>query len=160
MRFLSVLGSVWALPMTLIGLTYVLLFQILGWYVWCGRYGHALVWCPRVKKIPSRISGPWKRLSSQVIGQVVVVRFDPESRWGSRLLPHAQAHVRQAMRLGPFYFVFYALSALIIRLSCRDLHPYWSNPFELEARMAAGQPFDMESLLKTVRSHRGINKRR
>lgn len=45
--------------------------------------------------------------------------------------PHEWVHVRQYERWGPFFIPVYLLSSALLWLKGR--HPYWDNPFEIEA---------------------------
>lgn len=86
------------------------------------------------------------------MGSLVVVRKDPsESDNAARMLTHELEHTRQANILGVFHPILYGLFWITIRLSLHHSHPYYSNPFELEARRAARQTVDIEGALKKLR---------
>jgi hypothetical protein len=53
---------------------------------------------------------------------------------------HERRHMRQQLILGLLQWFSYAVIACTIWLSCHSLHSYSSNPFEIDARLAAGQP--------------------
>lgn len=48
------------------------------------------------------------------------------------LISHEMVHVRQSERWGPFFVPAYLAAMLLARL--RGGHPYWDNPFEIDAR--------------------------
>jgi hypothetical protein len=64
-----------------------------------------------------------------------VVLMTPESP--PDILAHEMVHVRQGERWGPLFLPLYLLSMGLIR--ARGGHPYWDNPFEVEARGRAGE---------------------
>lgn len=53
------------------------------------------------------------------------------------VIVHEMVHVRQTERWGPLFIPAYLVTMLAMRL--RGKHPYWDNPFEVEARRAEGQ---------------------
>ena len=146
-KILRVLGYVWAAPLTLLALVYVLVFSALGWYKFTGRLGDALVWCVQQEKLPSLLSRVWAGWAGQTIGNVVVLRVDLTSDRGKMTLRHEQEHVRQCMILGIFQPLFYGIAWLAIKIACPRSSPYYTNPFEIEARRAAGQVVDVEGVI-------------
>lgn len=56
---------------------------------------------------------------------------------------HERQHLRQQLILGIFQWIFYLLMSVVIWISCHTLHAYMANPFELDARRAAGQKIDI-----------------
>ena len=148
---LRFVGYAWAAPYTLLGLTYVLAFSSLGWYVRVGTHGDALVWRPS-DRMPAWLASAWARWNGHTVGNVVVMKPDLSTDRGRTCLRHEQEHVRQYSVLGPFFVPLYLLSWLTIRLACPRSNPYHGNPLEVEARRAAGQVVDVEGTVEQIRS--------
>ena len=154
--FLTLLGYVWAAPITLVGLVYVLSFQIMGWYRFLGIYENALVWSTVPERSPEWILLRWSRLSGLCIGNVVILdasdmnvdNFDDHSV--KIILIHELEHVRQCMTLGIFQPILYGLFSMVIYFFLKKSDYYWSNPFEVEARRAAGQIIDHEGAAERI----------
>lgn len=145
----KVLGYVWASPITLVGLAYVSACHVLGWYKWNGVHGDGLVYTVCQEKSPSWLKSLWKPWSGQAIGNVVVINGDPTKK--NATLEHELVHVRQVMRLGVFQPIIYGAAYLGIKFGCEASDPYYSNPFEVDARRAVGQVVDMEGALKKLK---------
>lgn len=130
--FLSLLGIVWAAPVTVIALLYVLTFWALRYYQFKGVVGGiALCWEADMNKSPKWLQKLWKNWGGHALGNVVVLKKTTRST--EKLIHHEVKHVYQVMRLGIFQPVLYGLSALAIKLGCTELHPYSDNPFEVDA---------------------------
>jgi len=142
-----VLGFLWASPVTILALIYVLLFEVFGWYTWSGMKGDALVWAVDTEKSPLWLMSLWKRWAGQTIGNVVVLRYPTDTRLGGITLIHEQVHVAQGMRLGIFQPIMYGLIYLTIKVGCKNSSPYFSNSFEIDARRGAGQIIDVEGAM-------------
>ena len=140
-------GYVWAAPLTLLGLIYTTVFTLLGWYKRLGVHGDALVWQLVPEKSPSWLDKMWLHWGGHCIGNVVVVKVDVTSDRGKITLRHEQEHVYQCMVLGVFQPLIYGLAYVGLRF-CRHAHPYYDNPFEIDARRAAGQVVDVIGALK------------
>ncbi len=116
-----VLGFVWTLPNTLLGLLLgVLTFQrprLVGGVLAFDRAPRGLTW---VLQRANR--------TAMTVGLVVVSARPLEGQ----LLAHERAHVRQYRRWGPLYIPAYL--ALAVPFG------YRRHPFERAARRAAGEP--------------------
>ena len=145
--FKRVLGIIWAAPVTLVGLTYVTLFTLLGWYQRLGQRDDALVWLLNADKAPAWLNKKWTRWGGHTLGQVVVMKYNPDTDRGRVTLRHEQEHVHQCMVLGIFQPILYGLAYLGL-MTCRHAHPYYDNPFEIDARRAAGQVVDVVGAVK------------
>jgi len=154
-KLLNWIGYVWAFPVTFWGLSYASFFNLIGWYVWHGVEGEALVWLVNDKKIPTWLSRLWKNWGGHAIGNVIVLKYDPSVK--PLVLKHEQKHVDQVMRLGIFQPIVYAINLVAIRLGCSGSDPYFSNPFEIDARRYAGQVIDVEGYVKKINDTK-INK--
>lgn len=140
----KILGYVWASPITAAGLAYSCVFWCLGWYKWAGIHGDGMVWQTK-KEMPSWLVRLWKNWAGHAVGNVVVLNRDPAK--DPTTLNHELVHVRQCMRLGALQPVIYAISSFGIWAGCETSNPYWSNPFEIDARRAVGQRVDVESAI-------------
>lgn len=128
---ISLLGIVWALPLTLFGL--LLALPVIA------RRGHVSVFnggaCALVVRGPlaDRMLArhPFGVMSAMAIGHVVLVAQDALT---TRILTHELEHVSQAARWGILFpFAYLAASAWEL-LHGRDA--YWHNTFEVAARNA------------------------
>jgi hypothetical protein len=127
-RSLRLLGYVWALPNTLLGLLMVPLALMAG-----GRtrrasgvlevQGGGAAWLLR-HAIPLRGGA-----AALTLGHVVVGRDDADLE---RTRSHERVHVRQCERWGPFFIPAYLVAGLLAVL--RGGHAYRDNWFEVEAR--------------------------
>jgi hypothetical protein len=145
--FKRVLGFIWAAPVTVVGLAYVTLFTAIGWYTRLGRHGDALVWQVNDKKSPRWLNYQWRRWCGHTVGNVVVLKYSPDTDRGRVILNHEQEHVHQCMVLGAFQPICYWITYLALK-ACRHAHPYYDNPFEVDARRAAGQIVDVVGAVK------------
>jgi hypothetical protein len=141
------IGYAWAAPLTLVGIVYVTFFTMLGWYYPMGRHGDAFVWQLRHHVAPKWFEHWWMRWGGHTIGNIVVMKTDIFSPRGTITLRHEQEHVRQCMTLGIFQPILYGIASLALHF-CEHAHPYYDNPFEVDARRAAGQVVDVIGALK------------
>lgn len=149
-KFLRTLGFLWASPLTLLAAAYVFLCNIIGWYKYAGKFDNAFVWSVQEERLPQFMKKLWQHWAGHCIGNIVVVKCDLKSERGKKILRHEQEHVYQCMVLGIFQPIIYAVSSLAIKLACPRSDSYYSNPFEIEARRAADQVVDIESVLLKV----------
>lgn len=142
-----ILGFIWAAPVTVVGLLYVTLFTALGWYKHSGTFDDAVVWNVVADKAPKWLNGLWLHWSGHTVGNVVVMKPDVGSDRFKLILRHEQEHVHQCMVLGVFQPLLYSAAYMGLKF-CRYAHPYYDNPFEIDARRAAGQVIDVIGALK------------
>ena len=142
------LGYAWASPMTLFGVVYASAFKALGWYKWHGVEGDALVWLARPSTGPAFLSRLWTGWGGHAMGNVIVLNDNAPNK--ARILVHEQKHVDQMMRLGIFQPIIYGLCYVGIKLGCPGSSPYYDNPFEIDARRAAGQVIDVVGMVKRL----------
>ena len=145
-----IVGFIWASPLTVFALCYVLLFQLISYYDYQGVHGDAFVWRVNTGNSPVWLNSLWKSWGGHAVGNVVVLRNDLLDSRTQVTLRHEQEHVRQCMILGVFQPILYGLSWLSIKLACKNSDPYYSNVFELDARRAAGQIVDVEGVAKKL----------
>ena len=138
-----VLGMIWASPITAVCfLFYILPFWALGWYRYIGFRDVAWLWKVQ-ETAPDWLHRLWKGWAGHCVGNAIVMIEDPDiSKRFQVVLTHEQEHVYQCMKLGVFQPIFYYLIRLVIWVSCSHAHPYYDNPFEIDARRAAGQVID------------------
>jgi hypothetical protein len=140
-KFKKFLGYAWAAPVTLLGLLYVTLFWAMGWYNWGGIVDDGMIWEVNHEKTPSWLKNYWRRWGGHAIGNVVVLK---QSIMDSReTLTHELRHVEQVMRLGVFQPIIYGINLVAMRIGCPGTHPYYYNPFEVDARRVAGQKIEV-----------------
>lgn len=80
----------------------------------------------------------WRGMS---VGWFVFYR-DNDSYSNPTVRTHERQHLRQQLILGIFQWIAYLLVSVVIWMGCPNLHAYAANPFELDARRAAGQGTD------------------
>jgi hypothetical protein len=122
-------------------LSYVLLFQALGWYVYVGRRGHAFVWVTVPRKMPLLLRRWWQgppNVYGHSIGNVVVISDSENNEFFNYVLAHEQVHVQQAMRLGIWMPLFYCIFYLTC-LALDNVDSYRDNPLEIDARLGSNQ---------------------
>jgi len=119
-RVWLVLGFVWALPTTVIGLLLGLLtFQLPR------LHGGALVFDRGPRGLAWVLSKA--RRTAMTVGFVIISSVPVEGR----LFDHERHHVRQSMAWGPLFIPAYLLLALP--------YGYRRHPMEVRARRAAGE---------------------
>lgn len=150
MDFGKLLGFAWASPLTLCGLVYVLVFQLMGWYKWHGVRGDALVWITNPSAMPGWLYRRWNGLTFDLggvcVGNVIVMDvadFAIDSIAWNKILIHEMTHVKQCMRLGIFQPLLYGSCTIALSLLDKNVDSYYDNPFENHARRAAGQVVDV-----------------
>ena len=125
---LVILGHLWALPTSLLGL----LLALVGGARPVRLDGPERAWVWHVSGgLLGWLFRSWSfRIGAQTIGAVILVvpECDP------RLLTHERCHVRQAFALGALYLPVYLVSWLAAGCSYAD------NWMEKQARKAAGEP--------------------
>jgi hypothetical protein len=147
-RLLRALGFAWAAPLTLVGFLYVTLFTLLGWYRRAGIRGDAMVWTVNVDRCPTWF---YRRMHAcgHTFGNVVVMLSAPTTDRGKIMVRHVQEHVHQCMVLGVFQPLLYSLVWVGLLFS-RHAHPYYDNPFEIDARRGANQVVDIIGALQRL----------
>lgn len=135
------LGWLWALPITLLGLAYVFVFSLFGWYSVVGLVDDSLVWQVNENKCPEQLRKLWSGWLGHTVGNVVVLRESIETN--PTTFVHEAQHVRQCMRMGIFQPIAYGLCLLFVYWGCPSSNVYYDNPFEIDARRGAGQVVDI-----------------
>lgn len=143
-KFKKFLGYMWASPVTLLGLLYVSTFWAMGWYDWVDVEGDAMVWKVNHDQSPKWLKKYWRRWGGHAIGNVVVLKRSIEESGST--MDHELRHVEQVMRMGIFQPVVYGINLVAMRWGCPGTHPYYYNPFEVDARRASGQKIEIPDL--------------
>ncbi|KXH75402.1 MAG: hypothetical protein AM326_03360 [Candidatus Thorarchaeota archaeon SMTZ-45] len=126
-----VLGNIWMLPNTILTGLYLLVFWAMGWVVFEGVGS----WSLKVRVLKG--SWLWEKMGDWVGwsgGCFIIMRI-----FYDRGIKHEERHTKQQMVFGVLQPVLYVLCSVFIYFFLRNQHPYYSNPFEIDARRAAGQ---------------------
>lgn len=148
----KLLGYIWALPLTLVGLTYTLIFTALGWYTWNGICDDALMWVVNQQEMPTWLYQRWLHWSGHSLGNVVVLKHGIDTNRGKIVLVHEIEHIHQSMRLGVFYPIAYAIIYVSIKVACESADAYIDHCFEVSARRRAGQVVDVIGALAKLKA--------
>jgi len=133
---LLILGNIWMIVNTLISALYIGAMWAFGQFKW-GRFtGWAiLLVVPKGCHTFNYMSkGNWAGWSS---GPFILIKEGYEVV--VQTVTHEERHVKQQLLFGVFQPILYILSSVWIWLFCKSLHSYYDNPFEVDARRAAGQ---------------------
>jgi hypothetical protein len=147
-KFKFLLGLIWSSPITLACfLFYVLPCWLFGWYSYKGFHDIAFVWTLNKNKSPNFLLNLWKKWAGHALGNLIVLSNEDDFL-NTETFTHEIQHVHQCMRLGIFQPIIYFICLIAIKLGCKNSDPYYSNPFEIDARRGAGQIIDVEGYLK------------
>lgn len=126
-----VLGILWALPLSLVGLAIALPVLVWRGHVQFirGRSFAFLVRGPLADILLGH--HPFGAMAAMALGHIVISENQGLSM---RVLTHELEHVRQAERWGIAFPLAYLASSAWAALRGRD--PYWHNHFEIAARKA------------------------
>lgn len=134
------LGFLFCLPLSLIGwFIFLLLYfcrQIESVYI--GR-DLTMVWDLNEKSWIGRkffLNRDWAGFAFG--NNALLLEVSDDKRWLQKLR-HERMHVYQFYKLGIFFPILYILESVRIYLFCKDLHSYYDNVYEIEAREYAGQ---------------------
>lgn len=127
----TLLGIVWASPLTVVGLTMALPIIVFRGHGQLVR-GQTVALLVRGKLADVLLRRhPFGAMNAMAIGHIVIASRDGLS---SRVLVHELAHVSQAARWGPLFPFAYLASSAWAALRGKDA--YWHNRFEVAARRA------------------------
>lgn len=132
-----VLGNIWMLPNTVVSAVYLGLFWVCGQvrFRGIGRWSIQL----EVKKD----SWLWEHMKGGGWNGWASGAFITMKDYYDKGIIHEERHVLQQMVFGVFQPVIYILASVFIWLVFRSKHSYYDNPFERDARKAAGQRVDI-----------------
>lgn len=85
---------------------------------------------------PAWFNKAWVRWGGHYIGNVVVLKYDPDADRGRVTPRNEQEHVRQCMVLGIFQPTLCGFAYLGL-LACLHANPYYDNPLDIDARRAS-----------------------
>jgi hypothetical protein len=133
------LGFLWVLPVSIIFWVIFGLLYILGQI-------DVVMWSRDLMLIWDVKNGGWldrKFLTGKgwlgfAAGCNILVADTDGERW-QRTIKHERRHVLQQYLFGIFFIILYILESVRIYLMCPNLHSYYDNRFEIDARKAAGQ---------------------
>jgi len=134
----TVLGHIWMLPNTILSTAVFLVLYALGWACYAGRFGYALKFVTVPGKWLHEHMGQWV---GWAFGPCILVKH--EFAQHERTLRHEERHVIQQMVFGILQPVLYVLISVFIWCFLMDRHSYYDNPYEIDARKAAGQPMQI-----------------
>ena len=131
-RLILLLGILWALPLTAVGM--LLALPVIMWrgevrLVRSARAPALLFSGPAADYLLER--HPFGAMCAMAIGHVVIAERSSLTR---RILTHELAHVRQAACWGILFPVVYLAASAWALLRGQDA--YWNNAFEIAARKA------------------------
>lgn len=127
----TVLGMIWAAPVTAFGLMLALPVALFRGHVVLVR-GHTIAVLVRGPLADHMLSHhPFGAMNAMAIGHIVIAVNEGLS---SRVLIHELAHVRQAAHWGIVFPLAYFASSAWAAIRGRDA--YWHNRFEIAARKA------------------------
>ncbi len=139
---LKILAGIWCSPVFLIGFILfllLLLFQQVknnGW-----KDGALDIVCLKDSWLQKKMLNKW---AGFCIG-LCVFYVDERERNNETTRDHERVHVNQQLKLGIFEPIFYGLFCVVIFLGC-NIHAYYTNPFELDAKIKAGQIIEIDKL--------------
>ena len=130
-----VLGNVWMAPNTGVSALYLGVLWAFGQV----EFVRHTEWALLMRAMPGSWLGcsAMKEWAGWASGCFVIMRFD--YAYDARTIRHEEQHVIQQMVFGAFQPVLYGLASVIVWCFMRRLHSYYDNPFERNARRAAGQ---------------------
>ena len=120
----------WASPNSLIGLPLCAAWWLAGGRLAVVQGVLEASLGPSRRARPRRLRLPFAAIT---LGHVVIAANAADLQ---RLRAHEQVHVRQCERWGPLFLPAYLIAGAA--QWCRGGHPYWDNPFEVEARRLGG----------------------
>ena len=140
------LQILWLSPATiLVWFFYIFLmhviFRDLVWVGWA-EYGVAEFKLAKEDLEPWYIAA-WKDWSGWSGPMVIIRRDNMDAASIDRTRKHEIRHCWQQFIFGIFHYPFYLLMSIFIWLFLKAKHAYLDNPFERDARRAAGQRVDI-----------------
>jgi len=137
---LCVLGNILMFPNTVAGLLPLAYLRLIG----SVRLSKPSRWALLAVAVPDKwlsrkmSSGGWAGFA---VGPVMFV--SAKHAESDRTLVHEERHVLQQMVFGVFQPILYVLISVFIWCFIWTKHSYYDNPFERDARRAAGQRIDI-----------------
>jgi hypothetical protein len=146
MKILRILGFVWVLPATVLVWTfYILPAWGLGWLTYGGSPTFLVAMFVVAKqRRETWYTRAWRDWAGWSGPCVVLLKEDPALNDAyRRTVAHELRHCAQQFALGLFFYPAYLFASLFVWLFLPGSHAYLDNPFERDARRAAGQQVDI-----------------
>jgi hypothetical protein len=139
-RWLALIfGNIWMLPNTIVSGLYLGVFALLGWVRFARFTRWAIVlYVPPGCWLSRRGMEGWNGWAS---GVFIIVRDDRKNH--PTTIKHEERHVLQQMVFGILQPILYILASVFVFMFMPSKHSYFDNPFEIDARKAAGQLVDI-----------------
>lgn len=155
----KIIGYIWAGPLTVLGFVFVLFFGFLCAITWHGIENGCLIW--RLRASSGRIGRFLLTFSNRSFGHVIIIanRLNLKTPLGQKVFLHQLQHVHHAEVLGIFYPICFFMLWIIIKLACKNSDPFYSNPFEIDARRGANQFVDIEGFVSKLKKIKSSNSR-
>ncbi len=129
-----IIGNLWMLPNTIIGTLLLALFYATRSVAYVGHTRWSLKF---VAIRDSWISRAMRESTGWSFGGPFILLQDGHSL-SAKLIKHEDRHVLQQMVFGVLHWPLYVAGGMYIALFMQDKHYYRDNPFEIDARRAAG----------------------
>lgn len=149
-RFWLVLGMLWCSPITILGGISAGLCSLLGWIDYSGWIGHAWFFVINKERMPKFLIHAMKN-DGHCIGNIILMKQLPNvSKQTQITASHELARAEQYMRLGIIFPLAYEFCSIVNKIGC-PRNDFYDNPFEIDARRAAGQIIDVSGMVKKLR---------
>jgi hypothetical protein len=141
---LLALGILWSSPVAILAwVFYILPVWALGWIRLSKRTG--LIFEFVVTERNNWYGRAWSDWWGQALPHALIISYDaPRGGYHYiRTVTHEERHCYQWFLFGPLFPILYALASIGIWVFYPNKHAYLDNPFERDARKAAGQKVDI-----------------
>ena len=140
MKWLAIIfGNIWMLPNTIFSALYLGALALFGQVGFVRFTSWAIML--QAKKGTWLANKGMKQWAGWASGVFIILRHDYTSC--QRTVTHEERHVKQQMIFGVLQPILYFLASVFIWVFLRSKHSYLDNPFERDARRAAGQRVDI-----------------
>lgn len=134
------LGTIWSLPVQVVGILNILLHFVCFEIKFSRREWFFFEFVLREKKgILRGVFKMWRNSGAMSIGLFNI--YKSENLNDPQMILHERRHSVQVLFWGSLWPVVYGVFFVWIKFFDTDMHPYWSNPFERDARRHAGQVY-------------------
>lgn len=137
-KLLYILGFLWCLPVSFLGWIFLGILALFDQI-------EDVEFLPNLSFVWEAKEGSWwdkKGIGwyGWVLGNNIILYQDFDNDRKNRSFIHETEHVVQNYIWGIFFYPVYYLASCYIWLFLKSKHSYLDNPFEIQARIAAGQP--------------------
>jgi len=142
---MSIIFFIWQLPITILTwVFYILPFWALGYIQYRTIESHGVVRFALTKK-RNWYTKLWKDWWGWSGPYVIILRNNHKSPIQfQRAVTHELTHCEQMRQWGFIFPFLYLGASLYIYIARKELHSYFDNPFEIEARRTAGQKIKID----------------